>query len=189
MRTDRPVRRIELDVGVEVDRSAWWAQIPAIRALLDHGLNIPAGVTFLVGENGSGKSTLVEALAGVYGLNVEGGSRNARHRTRATESPLGEALRLVRTPKLVDRIRAAWGFGGVLVKFKLEVGVTEEELRTIAERSRQQSQADWMVANTLDGLTWALLGSADGYDRYRRDELPGRLLDAVERSHRERGDG
>jgi predicted ATPase len=98
MRTDRPVRRIELDVGVEVDRSAWWAQIPAIRALLDHGLNIPAGVTFLVGENGSGKSTLVEALAGVYGLNVEGGSRNARHRTRATESPLGEALRLVRTP-------------------------------------------------------------------------------------------
>src|SRR5207248_119316 len=31
-------------------------------------------------------------------------------------------LRLVRTPKLVDRIRTDWGFRGVLVKFKLEVG-------------------------------------------------------------------
>ena len=30
------------------------------------GLEIPPGVTFLVGENGSGKSTLVEALAAVY---------------------------------------------------------------------------------------------------------------------------
>jgi predicted ATPase len=98
MRTDQPVRRVELDRGVEVDRSAWWAQIPAIAAILDHGLNIPPGVTFLVGENGSGKSTLVEALAGAYGLNVEGGSRNARHQTRATESPLGAALRVVRTP-------------------------------------------------------------------------------------------
>jgi predicted ATPase len=98
MRTDRPIRRVELDPGAEVDRQAWWAQIPAIAAVIELGLNIPAGVTFLVGENGSGKSTLVEALAGAYGLNVEGGSRNARHQTRATESPLGEALRLVRTP-------------------------------------------------------------------------------------------
>ena len=98
MRTDRPVRRVERDAGAEVDRSAWWAAIPAVAAVLEHGLNIPAGVTFLVGENGSGKSTLVEALAGAYGLNLEGGSRNARHRTRETESPLGEALLLIRTP-------------------------------------------------------------------------------------------
>jgi predicted ATPase len=98
MRTDRPIRRIEPDPGAEVDPTAWWARIPAIAAVLEHGLNIPVGVTFLVGENGSGKSTLVEALAQAYGLNVEGGSRNARHQTRATESPLGGALRLVRTP-------------------------------------------------------------------------------------------
>ena len=98
MRTDRPVRRVELDHGVQVDRSAWWARIPAIAAILDAGLNIPAGVTFLVGENGSGKSTLVEALAGAHGLNPEGGSRSAMHSTRVTESPLGAALRLVRTP-------------------------------------------------------------------------------------------
>jgi phosphopantothenate---cysteine ligase (CTP) len=90
-------------------------------------------------------------------------------------------LRLVRAPKLVDRIRSAWGFVGLLVKFKLEVGVAEAELREIAERSRRQSDADWMVANTLDGRTdWALLGSAAGYERIRREELPRRLLDELE---------
>jgi predicted ATPase len=94
----RPIRRVQPDPGVEIDRAAWWARIPAIASILDHGLNIPAGVTFLVGENGSGKSTLVEALAAAHGLNVEGGSRDARHTTRVTESPLGDALRLIRTP-------------------------------------------------------------------------------------------
>ena len=98
MRSDRPIRRVDLDRGAEPDRTAWWARIPAIAAILDHGLNIPAGVTFLVGENGSGKSTLVEGLAGAVGLNAEGGSRAAMHSTRSTESPLGGILRATRTP-------------------------------------------------------------------------------------------
>ncbi|GAA0446897.1 ABC transporter, ATP-binding protein [Paractinoplanes deccanensis] len=89
---------MELSADAEIDRQQWWARIPAVRALLDHGLNIPAGVTFLVGENGSGKSTLIEALAMATGLNPEGGSRGAMHSTRATESPLAGALRVIRTP-------------------------------------------------------------------------------------------
>ncbi|MEV4707344.1 AAA family ATPase [Actinoplanes sp. NPDC049316] len=97
-RPDRPIRRVELDPGAEVDRGAWWATIPAVAAVLERGLNIPAGVTFLVGENGSGKSTLIEALAAAHGLNPEGGSRDARHSSRATESPLGAALKVIRTP-------------------------------------------------------------------------------------------
>lgn len=41
--------------------------MPAIAQLIhDGGLDIPPGVTILVGENGSGKSTLVEALATAY---------------------------------------------------------------------------------------------------------------------------
>jgi predicted ATPase len=96
--TPPPIRRIELAPGAEVDRTAWWAKIPAVAAVLEHGLNLPAGVTFLVGENGSGKSTLVEALAGVHGLNPEGGSRGAMHSTRVTEAPLADLLRVVRTP-------------------------------------------------------------------------------------------
>ncbi|WP_433087554.1 AAA family ATPase [Dactylosporangium sp. CA-052675] len=95
---DRPVRRVERNPGAEWDADAWWARIPAVRAVLDKGLDLPSGVTFLVGENGSGKSTLIEALAQAYGLNPEGGSRSAMHRTRHTESPLGDVLRLVRSP-------------------------------------------------------------------------------------------
>ena len=49
------------------DLSAWPYSIPAVAELIAAGgLEIPPGVTFLVGENGSGKSTLVEALAAVY---------------------------------------------------------------------------------------------------------------------------
>jgi phosphopantothenate---cysteine ligase (CTP) len=90
-------------------------------------------------------------------------------------------LRLVRAPKLIDRVRVPWGFTGVLVKFKLEVSVSEPELLAIAERSRQHSRADWMVANTLEGAgEWAYLGAAHGYERLARHDLPRRLLEAIE---------
>jgi phosphopantothenoylcysteine synthetase/decarboxylase len=96
-------------------------------------------------------------------------------------------LRLVRTPKLIDLIRTEWGFRGILVKFKLEVGISDEQLLDVAERSRQQSAADLMVANTLEGTaSWAYLGPLGGrYVRIRREELADRLLDAIERLHRE----
>ena len=82
-------------------------------------------------------------------------------------------------------------FRGVLVKFKLEVGVGEAQLLEIAEAARQQSQADLMVANTLEGAAaWAYLGPVTGgYKRVSRRELPQRLLEAVEARHKERSDG
>ncbi len=100
-------------------------------------------------------------------------------------------LRLVRAPKLIDRVRADWGFRGVLVKFKLEVGVSEEQLLAVAERSRTHSAADLMVANTLEGAAeWAYVGPLDGrYRRARRAELSAQLLDAIEHLHRERPHG
>jgi phosphopantothenoylcysteine synthetase/decarboxylase len=94
-------------------------------------------------------------------------------------------LRLVRAPKLIDRVRADWGFRGVLVKFKLEVGVSDERLLEVAERSRTHSGADLMVANTLEGsAAWAFVGPlGGGYKRVSRGELPARLLEAVEALH------
>lgn len=91
-------------------------------------------------------------------------------------------LRLMRSPKLVDFIREPWGFAGVLVKFKLEVGIAAAELEAIAEASRRQSRADLMVANTLEGAgEWALIGPCEGHYRHViRGELAGRLVDAVE---------
>jgi phosphopantothenate-cysteine ligase/phosphopantothenoylcysteine decarboxylase/phosphopantothenate--cysteine ligase len=93
-------------------------------------------------------------------------------------------LRLTRAPKLVDRIRADWGFRGQLVKFKLEVGLTDAKLLEVAEQSRRHSQADWMVANTLESATaWAFLGPfADGYHKVSRQELPQQLLDVLEQA-------
>jgi phosphopantothenate-cysteine ligase/phosphopantothenoylcysteine decarboxylase/phosphopantothenate--cysteine ligase len=91
-------------------------------------------------------------------------------------------LRLVRAPKLVDRIREPWGFSKLLVKFKLEVGKTEAELERIAEQSRLQSRADYMVANTLEGAAdWALVGPIAGeYEHIPRGELSRRLVDLAE---------
>jgi phosphopantothenate-cysteine ligase/phosphopantothenoylcysteine decarboxylase/phosphopantothenate--cysteine ligase len=89
-------------------------------------------------------------------------------------------FRMVQNPKLIDLIRPAWHFSGVLVKFKLEVGVGEEQLLEIAERSRVHSAADLVVANTLLGLTF--IGPLEGtYERLNsRRDLVSKLLDAVE---------
>src|SRR5206468_8392456 len=91
-------------------------------------------------------------------------------------------MRLTPTPKLADLVRGPWGFRGVFVKFKLEVGVTEAELREAARRSREQSDADLMVANTLeakDAAAW-IADRAGGWERVPRAELAGRLLALAE---------
>lgn len=89
-------------------------------------------------------------------------------------------IRLTRAPKLVDKVRSEWSFRGVLVKFKLEVGVSEAELREIAERSRVQSYADLMSANTLDEAgQWALVGAGE-YVKVPRAELAGEIIRRVE---------
>ncbi|GAA3576265.1 AAA family ATPase [Microlunatus spumicola] len=90
----RPVRRVEARDDGPSD--AWPATVPAVAQVLRDGLDLAAGVTFLVGENGSGKSTLIEGVAGAYGLGLEGGERQSLHRTYASESGLHERLRLVR---------------------------------------------------------------------------------------------
>jgi phosphopantothenoylcysteine synthetase/decarboxylase len=91
-------------------------------------------------------------------------------------------LRLVRAPKLIDLVRTEWGFRGTVVKFKLEVGASDEQLLEVAERSRRHSAADLMVANTLEGAgTYAFLGPLGGsYERVGRRELPDRLVEVIE---------
>lgn len=101
----RPVRRVTLDAEAAVPAGGWPVEVPAVAQLLADGLDLPAGVTFLVGENGSGKSTLVEAVAEAYGLNPEGGTPFGRHRTRPSESALASWLHLERGPGATR-----WGF-------------------------------------------------------------------------------
>lgn len=99
----RPVRAIRPAGPAVPDR--WPATIPAVRQLLDEGIDLAGDVTLLVGENGTGKSTIVEAVSMAYGMSAEGGSTQARHSTRATESGLHEQIRLDRGPGA-----PRWGF-------------------------------------------------------------------------------
>lgn len=63
----------------------------------------------------------------------------------------GLILRLEPTPKLVDLVKQL-SPQTLLVKFKLEVGRSREELLKIAEASRAASGAELLVANDLRGI-------------------------------------
>jgi phosphopantothenate---cysteine ligase (CTP) len=84
-----------------------------------------------------------------------------------------------RTEKLVDLFRTKWSFHGVLVKFKLEVGITENQLIEVAQASRRASDADYIVANTLDMVSGtdagAWLLSQNVKERIARSDLANRL--------------
>lgn len=90
-----PVRRVQEHSQSVLGRSTWPATVPAVRQLLDEGLEL-SQLTIFVGQNGAGKSTLVEAIAVAFGLNVEGGTQHARHQRYDQESVLAENLQLVR---------------------------------------------------------------------------------------------
>jgi predicted ATPase len=81
----RPVRRFRSDPDAPPPGKRWPLTVPAVAQIARDGLELAAGATVLVGENGSGKSTVLEVLAAALGLNPEGGSVGARHRTRASE--------------------------------------------------------------------------------------------------------
>ena len=64
-----PVRRVTEHPLAPMPRDVWPATIPAVRQLLDEGLDC-AAITVLVGENGAGKSTIVEAIAEAFGWGI-----------------------------------------------------------------------------------------------------------------------
>ena len=84
-----------------------------------------------------------------------------------------------RTEKLVDLFRTEWRHAGLLVKFKLEVGLGRNELIHVAEESRVKSSADFLVANTLDMVegerAGAYLLGEDSVEWVERAELPRRM--------------
>jgi predicted ATPase len=95
----RAFRLIRHDPASPADACAWPATVPAVAQVLREDLDLPAGLTVLVGENGSGKSTIVEMLAEACGLNPQGGSGQARlFQIRDSEPGLGPHLIAERGP-------------------------------------------------------------------------------------------
>jgi phosphopantothenoylcysteine synthetase/decarboxylase len=92
------------------------------------------------------------------------------------------------TEKLVDLFRSTWNHRGLLVKFKLEVGISREQLIEIGQTSRKASGADYLVANTLDMVegpdAGAYLLSDAGYEWVPRSRLPAKMVELVTGSHR-----
>jgi predicted ATPase len=86
-----------MDTAYHWQLDRWPGSVPAVGHILRHGLDVPPGLTILVGENGSGKSTVVELIAEAYGLNPQGGSVHARFEGRVTEPGLGRHLILERS--------------------------------------------------------------------------------------------
>jgi phosphopantothenoylcysteine synthetase/decarboxylase len=88
-----------------------------------------------------------------------------------------------RTEKLIDLFRGEWAYRGLLVKFKLEVGITREQLIEIGQASRRHSGADYLVANTLEMVegegAGAYLLSDASVEWVPRDVLPARLAKLV----------
>ncbi len=89
------------------------------------------------------------------------------------------------TEKLVDLFRKDWNHRGLLFKFKLEVGISKDELIRIGQASRAASGADFLVANTLAMVGGEqpgayLLGDA-GEEWIARPNLAARLAEVVER--------
>ncbi len=69
--------------------------VPVIRNLDEFALR--SRICFFTGENGTGKSTLLEAIAVHYGFGAEGGNRNLKADTTASNrsvDPLTRALRM-----------------------------------------------------------------------------------------------
>lgn len=88
------VRRVSLEGELPAGDYVW--ELPVVRWLREHPLELEKPVTFLVGENGTGKSTLIEAVAVALGFNPEGGTKNFRFSTRESHSSLHSVLQILR---------------------------------------------------------------------------------------------
>lgn len=104
--------------------------VPAIRTL--KSLELPAAVTFFVGENGSGKSTLLEGIAAAAALPTVGASETADDHTLSAQRRLGHALRLTwahRTHRgFFLRAEDFFGFQKRLAQQQLEMRQRIEEV-------------------------------------------------------------
>lgn len=88
-------------------------------------------------------------VSGVFVPDGQGGLTPLDASAKVASSHSKLYLEMAPTIKLIDQFRK-WGFKGMLVKFKLQVGMSDEELLEIARHSLRESDADLIVANCLE---------------------------------------
>ena len=92
-------------------------------------------------------------------------------------------LKLKPTRKIVDDLRFKWGYTGTLIKFKLQVDMSDEELIEIAQKSRIDSEANYIVANCLEWCRErAYIISENSVINVKREYLPKTLYQLVEKN-------
>ena len=111
-------------------------------------------------------------------VDVQAGKVKSNHPAIAI---LGE-----QTEKLVDMFRKDWNHRGLLFKFKLEVGISKDDLIRIGQASRAASGADFLVANTLAMVggqqPGAYLLSDAGEEWIARPRLAARLAEVADQA-------
>jgi len=90
-------------------------------------------------------------------------------------------LKLIKTEKIIDRIKDSWRFKGKLVKFKLQVDMSDEDLLDVARKSCIHSDADMIVANCLEwSAKKAYIMLKNGSVKLiERKDLPKNIFDAL----------
>ncbi|MBI3633000.1 MAG: hypothetical protein HY226_01785 [Candidatus Vogelbacteria bacterium] len=92
-------------------------------------------------------------------------------------------LELDPTEKIVDKIKKEWGFSGTLVMFKLQRGITDEELIERAKISMIRAGADFIVANCLEWYRERayIISSTGNLKMIQRHNLTWEILEAVKK--------
>jgi hypothetical protein len=95
-------------------------------------------------------------------------------------------IRLVKAPRIVERLKSQWNYAGLLVAYRIEREMRDPELLVQSEAIRNQLGADLIATTTVEGeANWAYLGPVDGgYQRLTRRELPEQLLYWIEQLQR-----
>jgi predicted ATPase len=109
----------------------WPATVPAVAQMLRDGLDLPAGLTVLVGENGSGKSTVLGLVALLHDL-----TRAGAQAVVATHSPMIAAVPGARLLEL-----GGWGMRAV----------SWDELDIVTHWRRFLREPDSYFRHWLDG--------------------------------------
>lgn len=108
------------------------------------------------------------------------GKEASHHKLDSDQAPF--TVELKKAPKLIDQFRTTWGFSGILVGFKLESGLSDQDLLAESEITRTRTSATLMVANhfqTAAKEAWVGPNQKGIYQKVDRTKLPVFLLDLI----------